>query len=206
MPSLPDELDAAGMTWGSYTSGYPFNLIKKLGTRNMKPQSDFAGDAAARAATQRFVGLHGPAGRDEHPSHAATLTTGMNWTVGLVDERQFAKGPERSGPALRSSLRGTTGADGSTMSSTSAASSRRGAMERSSIRAAASRCLVVTSLREARLHLARAAHPREPGEVLRGGVRATARSTRGIRRRTEWRTVSTSAGRPTARNAQFHGK
>ncbi len=80
--SLPDELDAAGLTWGSYTSGYPFTLITKLGTRNMKPQSAFAGDAAA-GRLPNVSWIYGPSGLDEHPT--ASVTTGMNWTAGLVD-------------------------------------------------------------------------------------------------------------------------
>jgi phospholipase C len=95
LPSLPDELDAAGMTWGSYTTGYPFNLIKKLGTRNMKPQSDFAGDAAA-GRLPNVSWIYGPSGLDEHP--VTNVTTGMNWTVGLVDS--VAKGPQWAGAAI----------------------------------------------------------------------------------------------------------
>jgi phospholipase C len=95
LPSLPDELDAAGMTWGSYTSGYPFNLIKKLGTRNMRPQSDFAGDAAA-GRLPSVSWIYGPSGLDEHP--VTNVTTGMNWTVGLVDA--VAKGPQWAGAAI----------------------------------------------------------------------------------------------------------
>jgi phospholipase C len=87
--SLPDLLDAAGLTWGSYTSGYPFTLIKNLGKRNMKPQSEFAADAAA-GKLSNVAWIYGPSGLDEHP--VANVTDGMNWTAGLVNA--VAQGPQ----------------------------------------------------------------------------------------------------------------
>jgi phospholipase C len=95
LPSLPDKLDAAQLTWGSYTSGYPFTLIKNLGRRNMKPQSAFANDAAA-GTLPSVSWIYGPSGLDEHPT--ANVTTGMNWTVGIVDA--VAKGPQWPGAAI----------------------------------------------------------------------------------------------------------
>lgn len=95
LPSLPDQLDAAGLTWGSYTTGYPFNLITKLGTRNMKPQSAFAGDAAA-GRLPNVSWIYGPSGLDEHP--LANVTNGMDWTVGLVEA--IAAGPQWAEAAI----------------------------------------------------------------------------------------------------------
>ncbi len=95
LPSLPDLLDAAGLTWGSYTTGYPFTLIAKLGTRNRKPQSDFASDAAA-GKLPNVSWIYGPSGLDEHPT--ANVTTGMNWTVGVVNA--VAQGPQWANSAI----------------------------------------------------------------------------------------------------------
>jgi phospholipase C len=87
--SLPDQLDAANLTWANYSTGYPFNLITNLGTRNMKAQSAFAGDAAAgRLANVSWI--YGPGNLDEHPE--GNVTDGMNWTVGTVNA--VAQGPQ----------------------------------------------------------------------------------------------------------------
>jgi phospholipase C len=95
LPSLPDQLDAKGLTWGSYSTGYPFNLITKLGTRNMKPQSAFAGDAAA-GRLPNVSWIYGPSGLDEHP--VANVTDGANWTAGLVEA--VAGGPQWAESAI----------------------------------------------------------------------------------------------------------
>lgn len=95
LPSLPDKLDATQLTWGSYTNGFPFALIKNLGRRNMKPQSDFANDAAA-GTLPNVSWIYGPSGLDEHP--IANVTDGMNWTVGIVDA--IAKGAQWRNAAI----------------------------------------------------------------------------------------------------------
>ncbi|MBV8724010.1 MAG: hypothetical protein JO350_01615 [Candidatus Eremiobacteraeota bacterium] len=95
LKSLPDQLDAAGLTWGSYTSGYPFTLIKNLGRRNMRPQSDFAADAAA-GKLPSVSWIYGPSGLDEHPT--ANVTDGMNWTAGIVNA--IGQGPQWSAAAV----------------------------------------------------------------------------------------------------------
>jgi len=89
LPSLPDNLDAAGLTWTNYGTGYPFDLITNLGKRNLKPQTALAEDAAA-GGLANVSWVYGPSGLDEHP--LANVTTGMDWTVGIVDA--IAKGPQ----------------------------------------------------------------------------------------------------------------
>ena len=86
--SLPDLLEAANLTWGSYTSGYPFDLIMNLGSRNRKNQSEFAKDAAA-GTLPNVCWIYGTQGLDEHP--LGNVTAGMNWTVALVNA--VAQGP-----------------------------------------------------------------------------------------------------------------
>ena len=88
LPSLPDLLEAAGHTWGAYTTGYPFDLITNLGRRNQKNQTAFAADATA-GTLPSVTWIYGPSGLDEHP--LANVTAGMDWTAGLVDA--IAKGP-----------------------------------------------------------------------------------------------------------------
>ena len=82
IPSLPDLLDHAGLTWNCYTTGYPFDLITNLGARNRKPQSQFAADAAA-GKLPAVSWIYGPSGLDEHP--LSNVTDGMNWTGQLVN-------------------------------------------------------------------------------------------------------------------------
>jgi phospholipase C len=81
LPSLPDQLDAAGLTWCNYGTGYPFTLITNLGTRNMKPPTDFAADAAA-GRLPNVCWVYAPSKLDEHP--LGDVTDGMNWTAGIV--------------------------------------------------------------------------------------------------------------------------
>jgi phospholipase C len=88
LPSLPDQLEAAGLSWGAYTTGYPFDLIANLGRRNQKPQSAFAADALA-GTLPNVTWIYGPAHLDEHP--LANVTDGMNWTAQQVDA--IARGP-----------------------------------------------------------------------------------------------------------------
>jgi len=88
LASLPDELERAGLTWGAYTTGYPFDLITNLGRRNQKNQTQFAQDAAA-GTLPNVSWIYGTRGLDEHP--LANVTDGMHWTTGLVDA--VARGP-----------------------------------------------------------------------------------------------------------------
>ncbi len=88
LPSLPGELERAGLTWAAYTTGYPFDLITNLGRRNQKKQSAFAQDAAD-GTLPNVSWIYGPRGLDEHP--LANVTDGMRWTSGLVDA--VARGP-----------------------------------------------------------------------------------------------------------------
>lgn len=89
LPSLPGLLEKTGRTWGCYTSGYPFNLITSLGSRNRKDQSRFAADAAA-GTLPSVSWIYGSHGLDEHP--LANVTDGMDWTVQLVNA--VAQGPQ----------------------------------------------------------------------------------------------------------------
>jgi phospholipase C len=95
VPSLPDLLDGARLTWGSYTSGYPFTLVKNLSRRNMKSQSAFTSDAAA-GKLPNVAWIYGPSGLDEHP--VANVTAGMNWTVEIVNS--IAQGPQWAQSAI----------------------------------------------------------------------------------------------------------
>ena len=88
IPSLPDLLEKAGLTWGAYTTGYPFDLITNLHGRHRKDQSQFAADAAA-GTLPNVSWIYGGRGTDEHP--LSNVTDGMRWTTALVDA--VASGP-----------------------------------------------------------------------------------------------------------------
>lgn len=81
LASLPDRLDAAGLTWGNYGTGYPFTLISNLGKRNLKPATEFAGDARAGRLPD-VSWLYAPSALDEHP--LGNVTDGMTWTTQIV--------------------------------------------------------------------------------------------------------------------------
>ncbi len=78
-PSLPAQLDKAGLSWGNY-GGYAFDFLKYTKGKQ-KPSSQFAIDAAAgKLPTVSWV--YGPQGLSEHP--VDDVTKGMQWTVDQV--------------------------------------------------------------------------------------------------------------------------
>jgi phospholipase C len=89
LPSLPAQLDAAGMSWGNY-NGYVFDLLKYTSGRK-KPWQQFATDAAA-GKLPTVSWLYADDALSEHPAdtaaqraaHAGNVTKGMEWTAGQV--------------------------------------------------------------------------------------------------------------------------
>jgi phospholipase C len=88
-PSLPSQLDAAGLSWGNY-NGYAFEFIKYTAGKKRAWQK-FATDAAA-GALPSVSWLYADQVLSEHPADTAAeraagagdVTTGMRWTVDQV--------------------------------------------------------------------------------------------------------------------------
>ena len=89
-PSLPSQLDAAGLTWGNY-NGYAFEFIKFTAGKK-RPWQQFATDAAA-GNLPNVSWLYADQELSEHPADTAAekragagnVTRGMQWTVQQVD-------------------------------------------------------------------------------------------------------------------------
>jgi phospholipase C len=89
-PSLPSQLDAAGLTWGNY-SGYAFEFIKYTAGKQ-KDWQQFASDAAA-GKLPTVSWLYSDSALSEHPAdtpaeHAAgagDVTRGSEWTASQVE-------------------------------------------------------------------------------------------------------------------------
>jgi phospholipase C len=88
-PSLPSQLDAAGLSWRNY-NGYAFEFIKYTAGHN-RQWKEFAADAAAgNLATVSW--LYADGALSEHPADTAAekkagagdVTKGMQWTVDQV--------------------------------------------------------------------------------------------------------------------------
>jgi phospholipase C len=92
LPSIPANLERAGLTWGNY-GGYVFGLIKALAGRAALPSEQFAIDAAAgRLPSVSWV--FAPHAFSEHPPDVqdrgkqppvGDVTAGMQWTVDQVN-------------------------------------------------------------------------------------------------------------------------
>jgi phospholipase C len=88
-PSLPSQLDAAGLTWGNY-AGYAFDFIKYTAGKKL-PSQRFAIDAAA-GTLPSVSWLYADGALSEHPADTAAeraagngnVTKGMQWTVDQV--------------------------------------------------------------------------------------------------------------------------
>lgn len=88
-PSLPSQLDAAGLSWRNY-NGYAFEFIKHTAGHN-KPWQQFASDAAAGNLAS-VSWLYADQALSEHPADTAAekkagagdVTKGMQWTVDQV--------------------------------------------------------------------------------------------------------------------------
>jgi phospholipase C len=88
-PSLPAQLDAAGLTWGNY-NGYAFEFIKYTAGKN-RPWQQFATDAAA-GSLPNVSWLYADQELSEHPADTAAekkadagdVTKGSQWTADQV--------------------------------------------------------------------------------------------------------------------------
>ena len=92
LPSLPANLDAAGLAWGNY-GGYAFELIKALAGHPQLSSARFATDAAV-GKLPAVSWVYGPHAYSEHPPdlqdrganpRVGNVTNGMQWTVDQVD-------------------------------------------------------------------------------------------------------------------------
>jgi phospholipase C len=89
-PSLPSQLDAAGLSWRNY-NGYAFEFIKHTAGNN-KQWQQFAADAAAGNLAS-VSWLYADQALSEHPADTAAektagagnVTKGMQWTVDQVN-------------------------------------------------------------------------------------------------------------------------
>ncbi len=87
LPSLPDSLNTAGLSWRHY-GGYAFDYITNLkGSSNGRTSEQFATDAAA-GDLPAVSWVYAPENSSsdplsEHPP--ANITDGMNWTVQQVN-------------------------------------------------------------------------------------------------------------------------
>ena len=89
-PSLPAQLDKAGLTWGNY-NGYAFQFIKYTAGKNKKTSQQFAADAAA-GKLPSVSWLYADAALSEHPADKPAdlvaghgdVTKGSEWTASQV--------------------------------------------------------------------------------------------------------------------------
>jgi phospholipase C len=89
-PSLPSQLDAAGLSWGNY-NGYAFEFIRYTAGRS-RPWRQLAADAAA-GKLPAVSWLYSDEALSEHPADTAAqraedqgdVTKGSEWTASQVD-------------------------------------------------------------------------------------------------------------------------
>lgn len=82
LPSLPENLDKAGLAWRNY-GGYVFNMITNLRSHKSNFHSEqFAIDAQA-GDLPAVSWLYAPGGLSEHPPDV--VKDGMDWTVAQVN-------------------------------------------------------------------------------------------------------------------------
>ena len=91
LPSLPAQLEAAGLTWGNY-GGYAFDFVKALAGKNKYASTQFVTDAqAGKLPTVSWVyadhvnSEHPPDGPADRAKGVGNITNGMNWTVAQVE-------------------------------------------------------------------------------------------------------------------------
>jgi phospholipase C len=91
LPSLPAQLETAGLTWGNY-GGYAFAFVKALGDRNKHDSTQFVTDA--QSGTLPTVSwVYADHAHSEHPPDTAAdraagvgnVGAGMAWTVAQVE-------------------------------------------------------------------------------------------------------------------------
>jgi phospholipase C len=91
LPSLPANLEKAGLTWRNY-SGYAFDYIQNLKGKNKFTSDQFKKDAAA-ANLPAVSWVYAPNDASEHPPDppdrnnplVGNVTHGMQWTVDQVN-------------------------------------------------------------------------------------------------------------------------
>ena len=90
IPSLPAQLEQAGLTWGNY-GGYAFEFIKALAGKQL-PSTQFATDAAAgKLPTVSYVyadhvhSEHAPDGTADKQKGVGNVTAGSAWTAAQID-------------------------------------------------------------------------------------------------------------------------
>jgi phospholipase C len=91
LPTMPQSLDDAKLTWGNY-GGYAFEFFEGLQGRNKYLSQQFAGDARA-GRLPNVSWLYAPHDASEHPPDpndagnplVGNVTHGMQWTVDQVN-------------------------------------------------------------------------------------------------------------------------
>jgi phospholipase C len=91
LPSLPAQLELAGLTWGNY-GGYAFDFVKALVGKNKFASAQFVQDAQA-GKLPSVSWVYADHANSEHPPDSAAdraggvgnVTNGMNWTVAQVE-------------------------------------------------------------------------------------------------------------------------
>jgi phospholipase C len=89
-PSLPSQLDTAGLSWGNY-NGYAFDFIKYTAGKKL-PSQQFVADAKA-GKLPAVSWLYSEGALSEHPADTASeraagagnVTKGMQWTIDQVN-------------------------------------------------------------------------------------------------------------------------
>jgi phospholipase C len=91
LPSLPAQLEQAGLTWGNY-GGYAFEFVHALAGRNARTSSQFAQDASAGnlptvswVYAEHALSEHPPDSAADRAAGVGDVTKGMEWTVAQVD-------------------------------------------------------------------------------------------------------------------------
>jgi phospholipase C len=90
LPSLPAQLEAAGLTWGNY-GGYAFDFIKALAGKQ-RPSARFVADARA-GVLPTVSWVYAGHAESEHPPDSAAdraagvgaVAAGMAWTAAQID-------------------------------------------------------------------------------------------------------------------------
>ena len=90
IPSLPAQLEQAGLTWGNY-GGYAFEFIKALAGKQ-KPSTQFATDAAAGKLpavswvyADHVHSEHAPDTPADRQNNVGNVTNGSQWTAAQID-------------------------------------------------------------------------------------------------------------------------
>ncbi|HSP72679.1 MAG TPA: alkaline phosphatase family protein [Gaiellaceae bacterium] len=90
LPSLPAQLEAAGLTWGNY-GGYAFDFVKALAGKQ-RASSQFVADAqAGTLPTVSWVyadhahSEHAPDTPADHAAGVGNVAAGMAWTAAQID-------------------------------------------------------------------------------------------------------------------------